>query len=80
MPKMYITKYALSTGIIETTETKDIGGGYITDIGSYNCYKLGRDIFKTIEEAIANAEDRRIAKMKSLDKQIKKLSAMVFSA
>lgn len=75
--KVYITKYALSRGIIETDavecesfpdmiETKDFG------------YFQGSDWHRTMEAAVAMAEEMRLKKIESLKKQIEKLEGMKF--
>lgn len=79
---IYITKYALTAGIY-----KREGESFNSDRGSYS-YKhspehystivSGNDVHLTEEDAIARAEEMRIAKLKALDKQMKKVSAMKF--
>ena len=41
--------------------------------------RLGKDIWQTKEEAIANAEEKREKKIKQLEKQIEKLKAIDFT-
>lgn len=76
--KVYVTKNALTKGVeyIEVCETSS--PEYV-----YENIKWGRDFhkndwFENKEDAIKDAEERRIKKLKSLDKQIKKISALKF--
>lgn len=81
MPKVYITKYALTYGIFSVEGSLSADGtavrykregGYLSEIAH------GQDFQLTEEDALARAEEMRIAKLKSLDKQIKKVSAIKF--
>jgi len=77
MNKYYMTKYALSSGI-------EILSGQITDDGHlsakdrYGLFFKG-EFYSDINEAFANAEGRRVKKIASLNKQIKKLENMEFN-
>jgi len=74
--EVYVTKYALTQGIlIEDAEYLD--NGYWKVEGHYSLYNKN-ECFTDKESAIKNAEERRIKKLQSLDKQIKKYSAMSF--
>lgn len=78
----YLAKYALSGGKIEVT-TGELSASSPEWVvakrgGWWSTFKLGRDIFRTREEAIAGANELRKKKIASLQKQIKKLSEMVF--
>jgi len=82
--KAWITKYALTKGIIE------IEGRISDNFPSMFCFKRGvgyyeetahgegKDWHRTKESALARAEEMRIAKLKSLDKQMKKIAALKF--
>ena len=74
----YLTKYACSTGKIEQIEVWDDGDGWAARRVSYAHFKWGRDIFRTRDEAVANAILRRLKKVVSLQKQIDKLEALDF--
>ena len=76
MAKVWITKYALTQGIFEA-EGKVFSGEYF-DIGCRDGLFTKNEWHHTKSEAIARAEEMRIAKLKSLDKQIKKISALKF--
>ena len=76
MTKMYITKYCLTAGIEEAHgEVRE--SGYFSVEGNYNLFNKN-EYFESREDAENNAEERRIKKLKSLDKQIKKVSQIVF--
>lgn len=78
MTTVYVTKYALSQGIFPIEA--DIVDGYARELPrntlghflSKNEYALTRN------EAIRQAEERRIKKLKALDRQAKKISALNF--
>lgn len=75
--KAFITKYALTKGIYEAEgELKD-GRLTLSDRWQWTSFYKG-EFFFTREEAVANAEERRIKKLQSLDKQAKKISAIKF--
>lgn len=80
MAKVYITKYALSTGI-EKINTElcesDIDNRYYVQI-AYNKYYIGIDAFTVESQAIEKAEEMRIKKIASLKKQIEKLEKLNF--
>ena len=78
----YIAMYALGKGEIEvvTGEWSERDPEWVTSKhgGWWSSFKLGREIFRTREEAVAKADELRKKKIASLHKQIKKLSEMVF--
>ena len=76
--KLYVTKYALTAGIKEVDEWKDIGDNYARVEGSWVLYMLGRDAFTDRSDAVADCEKRRVEKIKSIKKQISKIEALVF--
>lgn len=82
--KVYITKHALTQGI-EEKEAKtceDINHPDMISILNvrYNefYHKEGKEWHKTKEAAIQKAEEMRIKKIKSLEKQIEKLKELKF--
>ena len=79
--RVFISKYALSSGIFsveaEFLESKD-SVKYRRDGGSFMEFAHKNEWHSCADKAIARAEEMRIAKLKSLDKQAKKVSAMVF--
>lgn len=80
MAKVYITKYALSTGIekIDTELYKSaIDNRYYIREG-YNCYFIGKEAFTIESQAIEKAEEMRVKKIASLKKQIEKLEKLNF--
>lgn len=76
--KIFFTKYALSSGIseIEVEKVRD-DGTFIYD-RFFSSGRIGRDGFYTRDEAVQNAEERRVAKIASLERQIAKLKKIQF--
>lgn len=78
----WVTKYALTAGIREVEgEVVSFSSGstmltYTYHGVRYNAHN--NDFCMTEEEAKAKAEEMRASKLKSLDKQIKKISALKF--
>lgn len=78
---IYITKYALSEGILEKeARIRDYGNGHLRAFvnGHYSSYGIGSEAFFTKEDALKNAEKRRLKKIESLKKQIEKLKVLRF--
>lgn len=78
--KVWITKYALTDGIVEK-ECEYFEDGSVREIGnSFPIYYHGegKDWHRTKESAIKKAEEMRNKKIESLKKQIKKLEEMKF--
>lgn len=85
MPTFYVTKYALTEGIVsaEFPEPQE-GGNYVSgklkaDDFFETHYLLEKEAFRTPDAASADAERRRVAKIASLQKQIAKLEKLSFS-
>lgn len=82
--KFYITKYALTKGIIEEElEEYDYQNNDDEKLLSfkekeYYQFYYNSDFFTGMKEAKANAEQRRVKKIKSLQKQILKLQKLKF--
>jgi hypothetical protein len=79
--RVWITKYALTTGLFSGV-VRDIADGdpnyvFLQD-QNYSVYHLGKDCFLTESEAKELAKIMRDKKIKSLEKQIKKLKQMEF--
>lgn len=73
--KVWITKYALTTGVFQRV-VKDVGDGMVVDERSgYPAYYHGdgRDWHRTRKSAAERVEVMRLAKLASLKKQIAKL-------
>lgn len=76
--KAWITKYALTQGILER-EVEDRGGGLVKDISSYiPSYYHKKDYCLDKESAIAKAEEMRQKEIISLKNKIEKLEKMKF--
>lgn len=82
--KVWITKYALTQGIQEDDARESDNDIIRVDQTIVNCcyqfphYFHKGEWFKTKEEAIQKAEEMRLKKIKSLEKQLKKLTSMEF--
>ncbi|EEH8063304.1 hypothetical protein G3R67_003444 [Salmonella enterica subsp. enterica serovar Agona] len=81
MTTVYITKYALSDGPFKVEAELSFGGKMASyRIGnSYTQTAHGKDFWLTEDEALADCERRRTAKLASIEKQRKKLEAMKFA-
>jgi hypothetical protein len=78
---IFITKYALTMGIIEGEAKPTRIPGMIQVVGQPSWVYFhgeGRDWHRTREGVLNRAEEMRIKKLKSLDNQIKKLSKLKF--
>lgn len=78
--KVWISKYALTTGLFEMEVhhmSEDGDSVYGNDM-LQAFHKEGKDWHKTKEEAILRAEELRKKKIESLQKQLKKLEKMTF--
>ena len=78
--KLWIVKYALTEGIIQREVSVRGDYAYPAYFGSasFVSLKIGRDAFVCYAEAQTAAEKMREKKIASLEKQLKKLHAMVF--
>ena len=81
--KYYITKYVLTQGILEREGNvwrDDVKTINVKEEGALNGGSLYFKPFwhDTREEAIAHAEKLREAKLKSIEKQIKKIKTLKF--
>lgn len=79
---VFVTKYALTAGVISRTVKKTTDSGYVivAEDGKFTEWflKQDRDVFADKAKAIADAESRRTKKIKSLEKQIEKLKKLNF--
>jgi len=77
---IYVTKYALTTGIFtaQGEQSSDDSFFFKSEGSGFTNFARGNDVHLTEEAALARAEEMRIAKLKTLDKQMKKVSAMKF--
>lgn len=78
--KVYLAKYALSSGIteVEVNDKYNNSDEYAFLNGCIGLFYFGKDIFHSKEEAIKKAEEMRIKKIESLKRQIKKLENLKF--
>lgn len=81
MPTIYVTKYALTSGIHEVSAEKagttDGCFSHRNECG-WTTYYYPRHYTMTSEEAIRRAEAMRVKKIALLEKQIAKLKKMKF--
>lgn len=76
---VWLVKYALTNGISEEVVQSVSGDGWIyIEGGSWNSYKVGRDVFSDYGEAVKAAEALRQKKLGSLRKQCMKLEKLKF--
>lgn len=76
--KVFVTKYALTTGIF-LVECEIVGKrAYQWEMNSLRNLYSEPEYSLTKEEALSQAEELRIKKLKSLDKQINKISKIDF--
>lgn len=80
MTTIYVTKYALTSGPFKVEAELKYDGSMATwRQNGYPQALHSKDFWLTPEEALADCERRKEAKIKSCEKQIKKLQAMTFS-
>jgi len=78
--EIYSTKYALTSGITkhDAEITNDMAVVKNRNSLPMFFHGEGTEWHRTREQAVLRAEELRIKKLKSLDKQIKKISALNF--
>lgn len=83
--KVYITKYALTKGILEKDAEvkpshwdKNILFAWVHGNFGDESFRVGSEAFCTKEEALKDADGKRIKKIESLKKQINKLENLKF--
>lgn len=80
LTKIYVTKYALTEGPFTVdAQVKYDGSMASYTVKGYRNYAHGKDFWLTEEEAMADCERRRQAKIKSIEKQKSKLEKMTFT-
>lgn len=84
MPTFYVTKHALTNGIKEMDAAsfsqgdKRVYGKLTPDDYIAQGFDIGAEAFTTRDEALVNAEQRRLRKIDSLKRQIAKLEKLTF--
>ncbi|EMH2077918.1 hypothetical protein NO938_005302 [Citrobacter freundii] len=78
--KVFVTKYALTEGPF-AVEAEILYNGSMAayKVHEYRQAAHGKDFWLNEDDAIADCERRRLAKIKSIEKQRKKLEEMKFS-
>lgn len=81
MTKIYVTKYALTTGPfqVDAEVSPGVKKATIKKCNGYLYGVYGKDFWLTPEEAISDCERRRDERLKSLEKQKAKLEKLTFS-
>lgn len=75
---VWVTKYALTTGILKKRVRLGLCSENIVTEHSTNYSYFKRDWHRDEESAIAKAEEMRVAKIESLGKQLVKYKGMTF--
>lgn len=76
---VWISKYSLTKGIYSAeAEIKDSSEGRTGILIGFSFYKIGRDCHFDKANAVKAANEMKIKKLQSLDKQVKKISALEF--
>ena len=76
--KVFITKYALTQGIIEA-DARGVGDGMVVVRGRFDSYFRKDDWHDNIIDAVDAANRMRTKKITSLKKQLDKLEHMLFT-
>ena len=83
MAKVFITKYALTSGIkemeLEIVKSNFSNSQDYVREGSWTFFYIGKDVFLDKSEAVKTAEKMRKKKIASLRKQIEKLEKLSFN-
>ena len=76
----YLVRHALSEGAIAKVRGVEshLSKGWVSVNNDWRSFKLGRDIFRDCNDAVAQVEVMRKKKIASLQKQIQKLEGMEF--
>ena len=79
--KIYITRYALTSGIQEAEATvgDHAPNMAVVEGTGLTLYLHGNDWHRTFESAVARAEEMRAKKLKVLDKTVRKLKDVSFA-
>ncbi|HHT0205137.1 TPA: hypothetical protein ACTW2S_000401 [Raoultella planticola] len=78
MVKIYVTKYALSSGPF-AIDAELKGESAFWYVNGYQQSAYGKNWWLTEDEALEDCERRRSEKLASIEKQKKKLTAMTFT-
>jgi hypothetical protein len=76
----WVTKYAMTEGILKmkVEDCFDTSPDMVAKVNGRGAYFHGKDWHRSHEAAIARAEEMRIAKLKSIDKQRARIAGLVF--
>jgi hypothetical protein len=79
---LYLCKYALSEGIKSEIAASDVDDNDLIPLESYGrfvYFKIGRDVFESMQQAVDASELMRIKKVKSLEKSLAAMKSLKFS-
>ena len=76
--KVWITKWALTKGILEQTADEGPDKHHWLRVDGFMCWFLPDEWHRTEADAIAQAEAMRVRKIAALEKQLVKLKALRF--
>ncbi|MBH3279174.1 hypothetical protein I5N59_00180 [Serratia marcescens] len=82
LTKIFVTKYALTSGpraVMAEINCEGRTAFFRENSQGISDWAHGKDFWLTEQEALADCERRRKAKLASIDKQAKKLQAMTFT-
>jgi hypothetical protein len=80
--RVWITKYALTTGVFEVADAELFANDSAVTWKSkegYSQYAHGKDWHRTREDAFTRAEEMRVKKIAALEASIKRLRALTFT-
>lgn len=74
----YCSKRALKRGVTEVEEPLLVSEEWVWPSDYSGWFRIGRDVFDNLPDALADAEKRRAKKIAALRRQIEKLEKMTF--
>lgn len=81
MTKIYVTKFALTSGVfsIDAEVNTEAKSARFIDANGYRWFVFGKEFWLTPEDAIEDCERRKTSKLKSLEKQKRKIEQLNFN-
>lgn len=79
--KVYVTKYALTSGVLIMEARISECGRFATEknaLEHYNTFTIGKSAFFNLEEAKADFEKRKASSIKSTKKKLQRLKNLEF--
>ena len=79
MTTVYVTKYALTEGLFKVEASINDSGTLASyTVDGYSQCAYGKDFHLNLEDALKDCEERRVRKLKSIEKQRAKLESLRF--